>query len=297
MHRNTTFLTLPVVNERLQADVIFASELQQVTCSFKFRAAWNVVDSISADGFLAASSGNFGQALACAAQMKGRSCIVVMPDNSAKVKIEAVRSYGATVDLIDTTKKSRSDRVAELAIQHPSFHVASAYDCDLVIAGNASLGKEIAEQHFGADMVLAPIGGGGLSSGIVLGLCNKADRTPVWGAEPVLANDAIRSIEAGRLLKNEQEPQTIADGARTISLGSKNWTILKDSLAGILAVQESFIWEAMRLFSQHKMRVEPTGCLTLAALLQHRDRLRGKKIVAVISGGNVDDSVWSMIQS
>ena len=297
MHRQTSFVTLPAINDVLSAEVIFASELQQVTNSFKFRAAWNVVDGISADGFLAASSGNFGQALACAAQMKGRSCIVVMPDNSAKVKIQAVRSYGATVDLIDTTKKSRAERVAELAVQHPSFHVASAYDCDLVIAGNASLGKEIAKQNFGADMILAPIGGGGLSSGIVLGLCNQGDNTPVWGAEPLLANDAIRSFETGLLLKNEREPQTIADGARTISLGSKNWCILKDSLGGIFPVQESFIWEAMRLFSRQKMRVEPTGSLTLAALLQHQSDIRGKKIVAVISGGNVDDSLWSMIQS
>ena len=297
MHRQTSFVTLPAINDVLSAEVIFASELQQVTNSFKFRAAWNVVDGISADGFLAASSGNFGQALACAAQMKGRSCIVVMPDNSAKVKIQAVRSYGATVDLIDTTKKSRAERVAELAVQHPSFHVASAYDCDLVFAGNASLGKEIAKQNFGADMILAPIGGGGLSSGIVLGLCNQGDNTPVWGAEPLLANDAIRSFETGLLLKNEREPQTIADGARTISLGSKNWCILKDSLGGIFPVQESFIWEAMRLFSRQKMRVEPTGSLTLAALLQHQSDIRGKKIVAVISGGNVDDSLWSMIQS
>jgi threonine dehydratase len=255
-----------------------------------------VVQNIPSEGFLAASSGNFGQALACAAQMNNRKCIIVMPENSAKVKIKAVQSYDATVDLIDTTIKSRSQRVNELAMEYPSFHVASAYDCDHVIAGNSSLGREIAEAGLGVDMVLAPIGGGGLSSGIVVGLGECEDQVPVWGAEPSLANDAIRSLQAGYLIRNEHEPQTIADGARTVSLGEKNWRILKDGLRGILSVEELYIYEAMRWFAREKLRVEPTGCLTLAALIQHCDHLHGKKIVAVISGGNVDDSVLAKVQ-
>ena len=122
MHSRTEFLRCPSIDKKLGMNVIFASELNQVTNSFKFRAAWNVVQNIPSVGFLAASSGNFGQALACAAQMNNRKCIIVMPENSAKVKIKAVQSYGATVDLIDTTVKSRSQRVIELAMDYPSFH-------------------------------------------------------------------------------------------------------------------------------------------------------------------------------
>jgi len=295
MHKKTQFIRRKELDQQLGVEVIFASELQQHTHSFKFRAAWNVVDNIDAKGFLAASSGNFGQALAYAAHLKGRRCIIVMPDNSAKVKIDAVRSYQAQVELIDTTKKSRAQRVAELAKEHPDFYVASAYDCEHVIQGNSSLGIEIAKQNFAADMILAPIGGGGLSSGIVVGMTRQGDDTPVWGAEPALADDAIRSLQAGRLLRNIQEPQTIADGARTVSLGERNWQILRTGLAGILSVTESSIHQAMRLFHTQGLRVEPTGSVTLGAIIEHRERLEGKRVVAVISGGNVDDAVLARV--
>jgi threonine dehydratase len=295
LHRPTQFHSFPFVNEYLDMTVIFASELNQVTNSFKFRAAWNVVNSIEAKGYLAASSGNFGQALACAAQLKGKRCIVVMPENSASVKIEAVRSYGARVDLIDTSLISRAERVSQLARENPQFYVASAYNCDQVIKGNSSLGREIAQQNFSADMILAPIGGGGLSSGIIVGMCDEGDETPVWGAEPTVANDAFLSLQTGELICNQSEPQTIADGARTVSLGKKNWKILQEGLRGILQVDEKYIFKAIRMFHSLGLRVEPTGGVTLGALLQHQATLKNKIIVVVISGGNVDDAVLKRI--
>ena len=292
MHRKTQLLQFSKINDFCFAEVTIASELDQVTGSFKFRAAYNVVSSIQAPGFLAASSGNFGQALAKACQQLGRSCVVVMPTTSAKVKIAAVQSFGATVDLVDTALKSRATRVAELAEQHPDFHVASAYDCPYVIEGNASLGQELAPLAQNKDLILAPIGGGGLSSGVISGLCSMSVTTPVWGAEPTLGDDACRSLESGHLLRNPSEPQTIADGARTVSLGVRNWEIISTSMKQALRVSEDNIRRALALYAQCDLRVEPTGALTLGALLEHPKLFEHRKVIIIISGGNVDQDVW-----
>jgi threonine dehydratase len=185
--------------------------------------------------------------------------------------------------------------VSQLALKHPSYHISSAYDCHFVIEGNASLGREIAQAHPDADAVLAPIGGGGLSAGICLGLKAMGSEIELWGAEPAMADDAIRSLKAGRLLRNDIEPQTMADGARTVSLGQRNWEILKSGIHSIVPVSEQFIANGLRLFHSVGLRVEPTGALTLAALLQNPNRSKGKTIVAVISGGNVDEQIYQQI--
>ena len=216
--RKTQFLTMHVPKS---GSLTLISELGQETGSFKFRAAWSVVSNIDAEHFLAASSGNFGQALARAAQLKGKKATIVMPTTSAKVKIEAVASYGADVVLVDTNIESRASRVQRIHDEHPQYYRASAYDCAHVIEGNSSLGIEIAESDIQLERLIVPIGGGGLSSGIIKGLCVSGNRLPVWGAEPLMANDASRSMQKGMLCKNEKEPQTIADGARTVSLGNR----------------------------------------------------------------------------
>lgn len=281
------------VNQQLGMDIYFASELGQVTHSFKFRAAWSVVSNIQAKGFIAASSGNFGQALACACQRQERDCKIVMPTTSAKVKIEAVRSYGAEVIFVDTRKQNRADKVKEVSAQYP-YHIASAYDCEHVISGNASLGIEIANMEEKFDLIIAPIGGGGLSAGIIQGLREQGDQTPVWGAEPLMADDLYWSLQADKLLRHDIEPQTLADGARTLSVGRRNWAILKEEIAGVVCVTEESIQEAMKLFWKNGLRVEPTGALTLGALLQTL-AWKGKKILAVISGGNVDQEVFERL--
>src|SRR5205085_1509031 len=149
-------------------DLTIASETFQHTGSFKFRAAYNLALNIEQDEVLTASSGNFGQALAYACKLLEKKCTVVMPVTSAQVKIDAVRRYGATVDLIDTKKVGRNERVGQLAHEMPNAYFASAYDDQLVIDGNASLGDELATRNF--DVVIMPIGGGGLISGIITGL-------------------------------------------------------------------------------------------------------------------------------
>lgn len=292
--KQTEILSFPSINQNLGMDVYFASELMQVTHSFKYRAAWSVVNNTPARGFIAASSGNFGQALACACQVLGRKCIIVMPTTSAKIKIDAVRSYSAMVVLVDTKEKTRAEKVAEVALSFPDYHIASAYDCEHVIAGNASLGRELAELKNDFELIIAPVGGGGLSAGIIQGLKEAGDNTPVWGAEPALADDFYRSLKKGERIVQDLEPQTLADGARTLSVGVKNWAILSENIAGVLRVSEEAIQKAVGLFWRNGLRVEPTGALTLGALLEQKD-WAGKKVMAVISGGNVDQNLFELL--
>lgn len=294
--RPTTLVRSEELSAVVGVEVAIASELDQHTGSFKFRAAYNVASSVPNDQILTASSGNFGQALAFACKLLDKRCIVVMPETSAKVKIEAVRSYGASVDLIDTRVLPRAVRVAELAAEHPRAYVASAYDDPLVIAGNATLGHELARVAIGYDTVVAPIGGGGLSAGVITGLRERGSQATVVGAEPLLANDAARSLREGHLVANETEPPTLADGARTVSVGKHNWPILRDGLAGIVEIPEEAIVQAMRVLRDFAdLRVEPTGALALAAVLVDPARFTGRRVCCIASGGNVDDEVYNSL--
>jgi threonine dehydratase len=295
LHRPTTWLESPTLSAAVGCDLILASETNQHTGSFKFRAAYHVAANVPHDRLITASSGNFGQALAYACRLLGKACHVVMPETSARVKIAAVASHGAAVDLIDTRTVSRAERVRQLAERHPDAYVASPYDDPLVIAGNASLGREIAAGPE-RDLLIVPIGGGGLAAGIVSGLAEGSRPLPVWGAEPALANDAARSLREGRLIANEQEPLTIADGARTVSLGEHNWAILQPGLAGIIEVPEAAIRQAVALLHRTLgLVVEPTGALGVAALLTAPERGHGARVCAVISGANVDADTHAAI--
>jgi threonine dehydratase len=284
------------LSERLGASVVLASETLQHTGSFKFRAAYHVAASVPQQRLLAASSGNFGQALACACRRLGKSCTIVMPDSSAQTKIDAVRAYGGSVELVDVRNKSRQARVAELAALDPEAYVASPFDDPLVIEGNATLGRELAAAPHSLEFILAPVGGGGLTSGLLTGLRAAGCATPVVGVEPLLANDASRSLRAGQLLANESEPGTIADGARTLSLGRHNWEILRRDMHQIIEVSEGQIREAVRLiFSLANLAAEPTGASSVAGLLAQPETFRGRSVCCVISGGNVDAKVFAEI--
>ena len=294
--RPVTLVDASRLSRRLGARVMLACETFQHTGSFKFRAACNVVLRVPQRRVIAASSGNFGQALAYACLLLDKSCVVVMPDNSAQVKIAAVREFGGIVDLIDTRTKSRKARVEELARKDPDAYVASAYDDPLVIEGNATLGEELASLDQPLDFILAPVGGGGLTAGLIQGLRTAGSVTPVMGVEPVLANDAARSLAAGRIIVNDTEPQTIADGVRTVSLGEHNWRVLREGLKGIVEVTEEQIMEAVRLlFSLANLKAEPTGALGVAALLARPDLFRDRAVCCVVSGGNVGPDLFRRI--
>ena len=294
--RPTTIVEASRLAKRLGMDLTIATETFQHTGSFKFRAAYNLVSKVPQQKIIAASSGNFGQAIACASAMLGKSCTIVMPETSARVKIDAVREYGGMVDLINVSQLSRAARVEQLSSDTPDAYIASAYDDPFVIEGNSTLARELAVMKMNFDIVVAPLGGGGLTSGLIKGFREAGSAASVWGAEPLMANDGARSLRAGALLANESEPQTIADGARTVSLGRHNWAILKDGLSGIVEVGEDQIKEAMRLlFSLANLKSEPTGALSLGALLTEPERFRGRKVCCVISGGNVDAAVYQAI--
>src|SRR5262245_13228279 len=226
--RPTTFVEAPRLNSLLGIEVILASETFQHTGSFKFRAAYHLASQVQQHHLITASSGNFGQALAFACKLLDKSCLVVMPKTSAKVKVDAVREFGAEVELIDVAKTSRAARLRELAVAHPNAYIASPYDDPLVIAGNATLGVELARSGRAFDFVIAPVGGGGLTAGLVQGLRSAGSPARVYAAEPQLANDAARSLRSGRIVVNETEPQTLADGVRTVSLEAQ----LGDSARG-----------------------------------------------------------------
>lgn len=292
--RPTVFLESQKLRDFLGIDLTIATETFQHTGSFKFRAAYNLALNVPNNEILTASSGNFGQALAFACKLLNKKCTVVMPETSARVKIEAVRNYGATVDLIDTRAVGRSARVTQLAAEMPDCYVASAYDDLLVIDGNASLGDELAPKDF--EVIVSPVGGGGLISGISKALCRNGSRSVLIGAEPLLGNDAARSLKAGAIVANETEPQTIADGARTLSLGKNNWEIIKSGVSQIIEVADETIAEAVRLyFSLANLKSEPTGALSLGAILENIDIFRNKKICVVVSGGNVDAEIYRRI--
>lgn len=294
--RPTTFIESEKLKTFLGLDLTIASETFQHTGSFKFRAAYNLALNVENDEILTASSGNFGQALAFACKLTNKKCVVVMPETSARVKIEAVKNYGATVDLVNTKVVGRNERVLQLAAQMPDVYVASAYDDLFVIEGNSSLGDELSAKDF--DVVISPIGGGGLISGISKGLCGNNYQAELIGAEPLLANDAFRSLQAGKIIVNEQEPQTIADGARTISLGKHNWEIIKSNVTEILEVSDEKIIEAARLlFSLANLKCEPTGALSLGAILENSKIFANKKVCLVVSGGNVDAEIYRQILS
>ncbi len=293
--RPTVYIESEKLKSHLNLDLTIASETFQHTGSFKFRAAYNLALNVENDEILTASSGNFGQALAYACQLTNKKCTVVMPETSARVKIEAVKNYGATVDLVDTRKVGRSERVAQLAAQMPDAYYASAYDDLFVIEGNSTLGDELSTKDF--DVIISPVGGGGLISGISKGLCRNGNQATLVGAEPLLGNDAAKSLRAGKIVSNETEPMTIADGARTLSLGVHNWEIIKSGVAEIIEVSDEKIAEAVRLyFSLANLKVEPTGALTLGAILEMSEgKFADKKVCLVVSGGNVDVAVYREI--
>lgn len=290
--RPTLLLSALTLSARLGCELTIAGETFQHTGSFKFRAAYNLLSSIPQQRVIAASSGNFGQAVAYASKLLGKSCTVVMPATSARVKIAAVQGYGGIADLIDTRKMSRAERVQQLLAEQEGAFEAHAYNDYRVVAGNSTLGREVLNAG-DFDVVVVPVGGGGLSSGLVIARDHLHSLTEIVGAEPLLANDAARSLHSGQLLRNKQEPLTVADGVRTIGLGELNWEILRQGIADILEVPDPVILTALREYFALNLKVEPTGALSLGAVLAHPERFAGKRVCCIVSGGNVDPLVYA----
>ena len=210
-----------------------------------------------------------------------------------QVKVAAVQSYGGIVDLVNVREVSRARRVEQLLAEHTGAFPAPAYDDYRVVAGNSTLGKEILSGS-DFDVIVVPVGGGGLSSGIVIARDYLHARAEIIGAEPLPGNDAARSLRAGQLLSNEHEPATVADGARTLSLGQLNWEILQHGVKDIIEVPDALTLDALRrYFTYVNLKVEPTGALALGALLAQPEQFSGKRVCCIVSGGNVDPAVYA----
>lgn len=291
--RPTLLLPSKILSKQFGCDLTIATETFQYTGSFKFRPAYNLISGISRKDVIAGSSGNFGQAVALACVLLGKTCTVVMPDTTARVKIGSVKSYGAKVDLINIRKISRIDRVKQLLKKYPDSFEARAFDDYRVVAGNSTLGKEIFS-FMDFDIIVVPVGGGGLSSGIIISRDFLNKKTQIIGVEPMAGNDAAISLRTGKLTSNEFEADTIADGARTHSLGKLNWEILRSGIEEIIEVKDEKTLEALRLYFLYvNLKVEPTGALSLGALLTNPSRFKGKKVCVIVSGGNVDPTVYA----
>ena len=269
-------------------------ESLQPVGSFKLRGATNAIARLDADrrerGVVTHSSGNHGQALAWAARAAGAPCTVVIPQGAPKIKVDAVRSFGADVVLVPPGARESTAR--ELADRY-GFTMIPPYDHRDIIAGQGTVGLEIVADLPDVGVVLVPVGGGGLSSGVSTAVKALRPGTAVIGVEPALAPDARESFDRGELvpLTDEQRYLTIADGLRT-PLSALTLAHLRAHLDAIVSVTEDEIAEATsRLIRGTRLVVEPSGAVATAARLFHRDELPAGRTVAVISGGNLDPSL------
>ncbi len=270
--------------------VFFKCENFQNIGAFKMRGATAAALSLTEDerknGLATHSSGNHAQAVAKIAQLLGIPAYIVMPDNAPAVKKNATLGYGAKV--IDC-KPTTADREATLerVVQQTGAYFIHPYNDYNVIGGQATAAMELIEQVPGLDLVMAPIGGGGLMSGTALAVRYFNTSAMAIGAEPLEANDAYLSLKAGHIIENKTT-NTIADGLRT-TIREKTFTILRNYLDDIITVSESEIIAAMKLlWEKQKIVIEPSSAVPFAAVLQQKNRFAGKKIGIILSGGNVD---------
>jgi len=288
-HR-TPVLTCASLDVMTGARMFFKCENLQKVGAFKFRGACNAVmslsDSEAAAGVATHSSGNHAAALALAARLRGIGARVVMPRTARAIKKAAVAGYGAAITECEPTLAAREAALAAVVAQTGAT-VVHPYNDPRVIAGQGTAALELLSEVDCLDIILAPVGGGGLLSGTAIAVASLSPSTAAWGAEPAGADDARRSLAEGRIVPS-LHPQTIADGLLT-SLGPNTFAILRSLAAGIVTASEAAIVAATRLtWERMKLVIEPSSAVPLAALLERRLDAAGKRIGIIVSGGNVD---------
>lgn len=287
-------LTPLVANRSLadmaDCDLVLKAENLQRTGSFKIRGAFNktaLVHESAGTGVVTGSSGNHGAAVAWAAHYFHLKSHIVVPENASPQKVEAAKSYGAEVEFLGTTSQERIDRARDISRATGLSFIAPFNDPD-VMAGQGTIGLEILRQLPEVEVIVVPVGGGGLISGIATAVKGKRPDVRVIGVEPVGAPKAYQSRQRGRLVVLEST-NTIADGLKTLSLGEETYPIVERLVDDIVLVDDDEIRRAMLLLlSRQKMLAEPSGAATLAYVLRKPERVRHHKTVAVISGGNID---------
>jgi threonine dehydratase len=289
IHR-TPVLTSSGINEIAGVEVFFKCENFQKVGAFKYRGAANAVlslpDAMAAKGVATHSSGNHAAALALAARKKGIACYVAMPVNAPKSKIEAVKHYGAEITFCEPTLASREETLNGIVLQTGATFI-HPFDNFNVICGQGTAAKEFLEEVPRLDILLVPVGGGGLLSGSAITAKAIRPAIQVFGCEPVNADDAFRSFQSG-VIQPSVNPNTIADGLLT-SLSELTFRIIRENVKNIITVKETSIVSAMKLIWQRmKIVIEPSSAVPVAVLLDNREKFTRKKVGIIISGGNCD---------
>ena len=283
-------MTSSGINKITGSELYFKCENFQNTGAFKFRGAVNAVFTLDAyeitKGVATHSSGNHAAALASAAQIRNTKCFVVMPENASKVKINAVRSYGADITFCQPTLKSRELTLQKLINRNGAVFIHPYNNFD-VICGQGTVAIEFLNKVRDTDALIAPVGGGGLFSGTLISAGAIQPGIKLYGAEPKNADDAYRSFKNKRLIPAEK-PDTIADGLLT-SLSELTFRIITGNADDIFTVSEPGIIEAMRLiWERMKIVIEPSAAVPLGVVLENKAFFKGKKVGLILSGGNVD---------
>jgi len=287
---NTTILTSKTLNELSCAELFFKCENFQKIGAFKIRGGMNAVLSLPKElqqkGIATHSSGNHAQAIAFAARVVGTKAFIVMPNNSPKVKVDAVNDYGAEIFFCEPNQQAREKLLHEV-IENTGAEFIHPYNDYRVITGQATCAKELIDDFPNLDCIIAPVGGGGLLSGTALSAHYFSPATHVYAGEPEGAADAVLSFKSDKIEK-ALFINTIADGLLT-TLGDKTFPIIKQFVKDILIVSEEEIINTMRLvYERMKIVVEPSGVVPLAAVLKNKSLFEGKKVGVIFSGGNVE---------
>lgn len=289
--RRTPVMRSRLVDAEAGATVFFKCENFQRVGAFKFRGAYNALAQLPAEtarrGVVAYSSGNHAQAVAAAGAELGIPAVIVMPNDAPAVKIAATRGYGAEVILYDRKVQSREALASELAATR-GLALIPPFDHPHVVAGQGTAAKELIEETGSLDYLFVCVGGGGLISGCAVAAHHLSPGCRVVGVEPAGGDDATRSFRSGTLQRCEH-PDTIADGARTESLGAVTFPIVLAYVHDMMTVDDAallrwmvFLWERLKIV------IEPTGALAAAGLLERRVDVRGARVGVIVSGGNVD---------
>jgi threonine dehydratase len=282
--------------------LFFKPESLQPTGAFKLRGAYNKISSLSSEeqgrGVVAHSSGNHARAVAYAARQLNTRAIIVMPRGAARVKLEATAALGAEVVLVGPDSAERTRKAEELAEEH-GYVAVPPYDDEVIMAGQGTIGPEILEDLPDVETVLVPVSGGGLIGGISAAIKLSRPEVRVIGVEPELAADARASLKGGKLVAfpADRVSRTVADGLRVQSLGEATFEHISAFVDDIVAVAEGEILEAMRrLALRARLVAEPSGAVTFAAHLFHREELPASRLtVAVLSGGNVEPDLFAKV--
>jgi threonine dehydratase len=289
LHR-TPVMTSRSLDEQAGATLFFKCENLQRTGSFKFRGATNALAALgeeqAARGVVTHSSGNHAAALALAARQRGARAWIVMPSNAPMIKRRAVEAYGGVITLCEPNLKAREE-AAQAIIERTGAVLVHPYDHDFIIAGQGTAALEFLEQAPDLDVILAPVSGGGLLGGTAIAAKETRSGIRVVGCEPKNADDAYRSLRAGRIVPCEH-PDTIADGLRA-SLAERTFSLLRRYVDEISVVTEEEIVAAMReVWERMKIIIEPSSAVAVAPALLRRIGAEGKRVGIILSGGNVD---------